>query len=62
MNNFMRIKCFLTNIKLLIAFLCCFISYFLAYYSPRFSKGSILDKGLTALENTFEEAARKKIK
>jgi len=60
MNNFMRMNCFLTNIKLLIGMLCCFISYYLAYYSPRFSKGSLLDKGITALENTLEDAAFKK--
>lgn len=54
MDNFMRMKCFLTNIKLLIAGVCCLICYYLAYYSPTFNKGSLLDKTSRAAESAIE--------
>ena len=54
MDNFMRIKCFLTNIKLVIAAVCCLICYYIAYYSPTFNKGSLLDKTSRAAESAIE--------
>ena len=43
MGDIEKIKCIVSNIKFLIGLLCCFISYYLAYYSPQFGKGSIAD-------------------
>ena len=57
MDNFMKIKCFLTNIKLIIGVLCCFITYYLAYYSPKFTKGSIADTVVTGIEKQLEKVA-----
>tara|TARA_B100001173_G_scaffold310729_1_gene325978 strand:- start:515 stop:817 length:303 start_codon:yes stop_codon:yes gene_type:complete len=57
MDNFMKIKCFLTNIKLIIGVLCCFITYYLAYYSPQFTKGSIADTVVSGIEKQIEKAA-----
>lgn len=54
MDNFVRIKCFLTNVKLVIAAVCCLICYYLAYYSPTFNKGSFLDKTSRAAESALE--------
>ena len=50
LNDIEKVKCAFSNIKFLIALLCCFISYFLAYYSPRFGAGSFLDKGIKFVE------------
>ena len=38
MDTITIIKCFLTNVKLLIGGLCCYITYYLAYYSPKFTR------------------------
>jgi hypothetical protein len=57
MDNLMKIKCFLTSVKLLVGFLCCFISYYLAYYSPQFTKGSIADTVVSGIEKQLERAA-----
>lgn len=59
MGDIEKIKCIVSNIKLLIALLCCFISYYLAYYSPQFSKGSLLDKGIGFIERQLEGAVSK---
>jgi hypothetical protein len=59
MGDIEKVKCAFSNIKFLIALLCCFISYYLAYYSPQFSKGSLLDKGLGFVERQIEKAAIK---
>ena len=59
MGDIEKIKCIVSNIKFLIALLCCFISYYLAYYSPQFSKGSLLDKGIGFIERQIEGAALK---
>ena len=47
---------------LLLALLCCFISYYLAYYSPQFGKGSLLDKGIGFVERQLEQTAFQKFK
>ena len=57
MSNIEKAKCFFSNIKFIIALLCCFISYFLAYYSPKFTKGSLLDKGIGFVEKQIEKVA-----
>ena len=57
MDNFTRIKCFLTNIKILVGLLCCFMSYYLAYYSPQFTKGSIADTVVSGIEKQIEKVA-----
>ena len=62
LNDIEKVKCTFTNIKFLIALLCCFISYYLAYYSPQFSKGSLLDKGIGFVERQLEQTAFKKFK
>ena len=54
-DNFTRIKCFLTNIKLLIGVLCCFITYYLAYYSPQFTKGSLADTVVSGIESKLKK-------
>lgn len=54
MDNFTRIKCLLTNVKLVVAGVCCLICYYLAYYSPTFNKGSFLDKTSRAAESAIE--------
>ena len=59
MGDIEKIKCIVSNIKFLIALLCCFISYYLAYYSPQFGKGSLLDKGIGFIERQIEGAALK---
>tara|TARA_B100001741_G_C16295725_1_gene478898 strand:- start:352 stop:648 length:297 start_codon:yes stop_codon:yes gene_type:complete len=59
MNHVEKVKCFFSNIKFVIALLCCFISYYLAYYSPQFGKGSLLDKGIGFVERQLEKTALK---
>tara|TARA_X000000950_G_scaffold279100_1_gene371135 strand:+ start:1814 stop:2101 length:288 start_codon:yes stop_codon:yes gene_type:complete len=58
MDNFTRIKCFLTNVKLLVGGLCCIMSYYLAYYSPKFTKGSIADTVVTGIERQIEKMSK----
>ena len=57
MNNLMKMKCFLTNVKLLVGVLCCFITYYLAYYSPQFTKGSLADTVVSGIEKQIEKVA-----
>ena len=56
MDNLMKMKCFLTNVKLLVGVLCCFITYYLAYYSPQFTKGSLVDTVIGGIEKRIEQA------
>lgn len=55
-DNLMKMKCFLTNVKLLVGVLCCFITYYLAYYSPQFTKGSLADTVIGGIEKQIEKA------
>ena len=54
------IKCFLTNVKLLLGVTCCLVSYYLAYYSPKFTKGSLADTVVSSIEKQLEKAAGRK--
>ena len=58
MDTITIIKCFLTNVKLLIGGLCCYMSYYLAYYSPKFTKGSIADTVVTGIERQIEKMSK----
>ena len=56
MDTITIIKCFLTNVKLLIGGLCCIMCYYLAYYSPKFTKGSLIDTVMTGIERRVDQA------
>ena len=60
MDTITIIKCFLTNVKLLVAGGCCIMCYYLAYYSPKFTKGSLADTVVTTIENQLEKVAKGK--
>lgn len=62
MDILMKMKCFLTNVKLLVGVLCCFITYYLAYYSPQFTKGSLADTVIGGIEKQIEKAVGNPLK